>query len=247
MPTLLLALGLFSFFNTSAHADPLVKFPEGNAAWIVEITYPSSQNNTQDPGAAQPPQTPASIRKPQKIEVSQSENVRRIRITWTKGPVTEQWTIPNLPVVFKEYPSGDVFPLQNNSNEALNDKFDMPGDLPAFAWITPALLKEKDPVSYKSHLCYHYVGSLSRPVPQSGRPGPAQGSNGKPALPPPPPPTLVENREAWIEIKTLFPVVLNTGSSLCTFTLLPAPDGPLDMPENFKKEIAYYKHVMGYP
>jgi hypothetical protein len=54
-------------------------------------------------------------------------------------------------------------------------------------------------------------------------------------------------REAWIDSTTLLPVALNTGDSFCVFTYLPPPTGPLNVPDNFQKAIANYKHVMGYP
>ncbi|MDD5262757.1 MAG: hypothetical protein PHD76_13005 [Methylacidiphilales bacterium] len=228
MPTLLLAFGLLSYFNTSAHADPLVKFPEGNAAWIVEITYPKpSQSNTLAPSS--PQQKPVNTRKPQKIEVTQADNVRRIRITWDSGAPTEQWSIPNLPVTFKEYPDGSVFTVLKGSIQYQTDNFNLACDAPAFAWITPKDIVGKDPVTYEGKKCYHYAGAngIVLNIPHY-----------KPAM---------EKHEAWIDIKTSLPVALNTETSHSVFTFLPAPDGPLEMSEKFKKEIAYYKHVAGYP
>ena len=147
-----------------ASADPLVQFPTGNAAWTVDITYPRSNDAATPPplpGRTNAGATPSAIadRKPKRIEIAQFNNQKRIRITWTDGRTTEQWTIPNLPVVFKEYPNGIVFPVGNGDMERKFDDINMPVTPSAFSWITPAFLKEKDPVSYQGQLCYHYVST----------------------------------------------------------------------------------------
>ena len=80
-------------------------------------------------------------------------------------------------------------------------------------------------------MCYHYLGSAVQPL---------SGLGGKTPI--------KEKREAWIDSKTLLPVAVDTGASLAVFTFAAKPPvGPLVPPPNFKKEIDYYKGVMGYP
>jgi hypothetical protein len=140
-----LASGVFLFFNIAAVASPSVQFPTGNAAWTVDITqhYPSI----------------GSKRKPQKVDVTQVDNVKKISITWTDGQTTEEWSLPNLPVLFKEYPNGGVFSVSTASDEVKEDRANIPSDAPDFSWISPQSLQEKDPISYQGKSCFHYKKS----------------------------------------------------------------------------------------
>ena len=218
------------FLFTGIAPAQSVQFPTGDSAWTVDITYPHD--------AATPPPQPGGINtavaKAKRIEIAQFNNEKKIRVTWTDGHTTEQWTIPNLPVVFKEYPNGIVFPVGNGSMERKFDDFDMPTNLSAFSWLSPACLQEKDPINFQGQLCYHYVGTTNSPaMPRGHSMGPGD--------------SRTVEREAWIDSKTLLPVALNTGTSLCIFTFQQPPTGPLDMPLKFQQGIANYKHVMGYP
>lgn len=148
--------------------------------------------------------------------------MRRVRITSVDGQTRERWTVPNLPVIFKEYPGGTVGAAENAGKEAVTDSFNVPVDNAAFDWVTPACLKENVPVAYRGQQCYHYEGIATGVTQQS------------------------EKRDAWIDIKTLYPVALETPSALCVFTFLAPPTAPLQMSQKFKEEVDYYKHVMGY-
>jgi hypothetical protein len=225
-------------FTGIASADPLVLFPTGNAAWTVDITYPRSTDAaatpTPMPARANAGATPpAADRKPKRIEIAQFNSEKKIRITWTDGQTTDQWSIPNLPVVFKEYPNGIVFPVGNGSMERKYDDFNMPATPSAFSWVTPACLKEKDPVSYQGEMCFHYVGTVSTPTTPLGHSIQQSAS-------------IALKREAWIDSKTSLPVRLDTDSSICIFTFQQPPARPLDMPVKFQQGIANYKHVMGF-
>ena len=218
------------FLFTGIAPAQSVQFPTGDSAWTVDITYPHD--------AATPPPQPGGINtavaKAKRIEIAQFNNEKKIRVTWTDGHTTEQWTIPNLPVVFKQYPNGIVFPLSSGDMEHKVDDFNMPADLSAFSWVTPACLEEKGPVSYQGQLCYHYVGTLNAPgMPRGHSKGPAISSTVR--------------REAWIDCKTMLPVALDTGTSRCVFAFQQPPAAPLNMPLKFQEAIASYKHVMGFP
>lgn len=219
MIILALCLGIILSINAFAYATPLAQFPTGNAAWTVDISYLHSAHGPQ-----------VSTRKQaRKVEVTQVDNVRRTRITWTDGKTTEQWSIPNVPMIFKEYPDGSVFPVHAGEREAKDDGLKAPSDLSAFDWLTSAFLQEKDPVSYQGAMCYHYVGGASNTVHTSK--GKQEVSRGK--------------QEAWIDSKTLAPVALDTETLHCVFKFLPPPNGPLAIPPKFQEEIEYYKHIKG--
>lgn len=225
-------LGGCLLFPCLASADPSVQFPAGNAAWMVEITALHAAPATPPP--VSPPSDPVdSLKRPRKIVVTKVDNVQRINITWSTGAPTEKWSIANAPVVFKEYSNGVVFAISSLDIEALGDNITMPYDASAFSWVTPATLKEKQPINFQNAQCYHYVGSIA--IPQASFPGYAA------------PAAVREKREAWIDSKTLLPVALATETSRCVFTFLPPPVDPLVIPEKFKTEIARYKLNMGIP
>jgi hypothetical protein len=166
-----------------------------------------------------------SSKAPSQVEVTQIKKIRRVLITWNDGSTTQQWAIPPLPVNFEEDPrTGAIDPNQSGSSSEGAIKFTCPYDLSAFSWVSPSTLKEKDPVDYEGKRCFHYRGQ-------------DQAYPGGP----------VEMREAWIDSVTLQPIALQAGNILATFTFAKKPPvGPLDIPPKFKKEIDYYKVVMGY-
>jgi len=214
---LFLIFTLLAWGGVRVSAQGLVAFPTGNAAWTVSFTPSSSASAETNSNSPQ--------KKPSQIDVTQLNHVKRIQITWTDGTTTEQWAIPPMPVNFEEDPrNGSIDPNLADSQSEGYIKFAIPCDSRAFRWLTPATLKEKDPISYEGTLCFHYAGQDS-PVP---------GAEAQP-------------REAWIDAKTLLPVALDTGTSLAVFTFASKPPtGPLVMPVKFQKAINYYKLVTGY-
>ena len=214
----------------------LVQFPKGDAAWTVNITYPQSSAPTPTPqpaGGGNAKATPQASPKMKKIDIAQFGGQKRIFITWTDGHTSQEWTIPDLPVVFKDYPNGRVFPVGNGSMEHRYDDANMPANPSAFSWITPECLKQKDPVNFQGQMCYHYEGTSSAQIAQP------RGNKGAGI-------SIVKPEQAWIDSKTLLPVGLYTETSLCMFTFQPPPAGPLGMPQKFQEAISSYKHVMGF-
>jgi len=220
-------------FSNFASAGPLLQFPSGNAAWTVTLTYPDAKATVapSPQSGGKPAPHPPVVKKAQKVEVTQVDSFKRIRIIWTDKQITERWTVPNLPVVFEEYSNGAVFPLQASQMEMKMDDLNMPHDASAFAWITPSSLQSLTPVSYKGRECFYYRGAASSP------------SSIMPSTP-----RAQTIREAWIDSKTLLPVALNTGVSFCVFTFQDTPAaGSLVPPQKFLDQISYYKRVMGVP
>jgi hypothetical protein len=173
--------------------------------------------------------TPARGAYLKHVEVTQVDKLKKIHLDWSDGTSSEKWTIPGLPVTFVQNPrTGTVWPQQNGSAMQTSSNFGLTYDSFAFAWIKPENLQEKTPISYQGKQCFHYIGSTTYALPGSK-------------------PSDEDKREAWIDAKTLYPVALDTGSSLTTFTFQDKPPtGPLTPPPEFEKEIAYYKAVMGF-
>lgn len=227
----------FLFSHITAFAtDDLVKFPAGNAVWTVEFSYPKTP--APPASAGNPAQAAPVVRKAQKIEITQLDNIKRIQIMWTDGKTSERWTIPGLSVVFETLPwnENSVAAIENGSIAKQFAEYTMPYDSFGFHWITPRGLQEKNPVSHMGKMCFYYKGSV--PPPTVG---------GPPTLKP----SASQNTpdwQAWIDSETLLPVALDTGTAICVFTFQKEPPrGPLALPPKFQKEIAYYKKVMGLP
>ena len=211
---LCLIFALLSGFSRVGSADPLVQFPTGNSSWTVTIT-----NSSPAPAGTT---TPHFSLKVTQVEVTQVDTVRRLRLTWTNGTITERWALEKFPVIFKEDPqSGLVTPVPNSSKEEQSEKTDLPYDASSFWWLNPQSLQEKTPISYGSQQCFHYKDSISSPFPMK--------------------------LEAWIDSTTLLPAALSMGDSHCVFTFqAKPPTDPLVMPPKFEKAVDYYKAVMGY-
>jgi hypothetical protein len=230
--TRIVALISSLLFTGIAWAAPAVQFPTGDTAWSVDFTYSPAAAPAFTPQPGKKPLPPPKRAK--RIEVTQVGKVKRIRIIWMDGPPTEEWAIPNLPVVFKGYTDGSVASVQSGSKELMYDNLDSPYDSSAFDWLTPDKLQSQTPVAYQGKQCLYYAATVASP----GGEGHKAGA----------PAAAAASRQAWIDSKTLLPVVLNTGSAVCVFTFADKPPvGPLEPPANFKQQITYYKKVMGYP
>jgi len=230
--SLVFLLAVFLIRGGAARAEELVRFPEGNAAWTVEITHLNAAGEALPPeeeGAAAAPRNAPAPRKARKIEVIQMNGIRRERIFWTHGKTSERWKVPSLPVVFVEDPgAGNVAPVELAGMGEKLSHLDLPADLSAFSWMRPEFLQEK-PVHYRGRNCLHFEGFIPLPKILENSPEP--------------PPIKAE---AWVDPQTLLPVARKTDTSLCVFTFATEPPvGPLEIPAKFKAKIDYYKLVMG--
>lgn len=213
----LLFLALIAIFRPvlGAPGDPAFVFPKGNAAWTVDI---ASESKTL---------------RPVRVEVTQVDDLKRTRISWSDGSTSEKWNVPGLPVTFHQDPKNKaVKARQSGSSMDAVMRFGETYDSFAFEWIRPEFLKEKEPISYNGVRCYHYVGTSSF-------------MNSDEKIP------AVIKKEAWIDEKTLLPVALVTGegegstTTIFKFQTNP-PTGPLSPPREFSEAINYYKAVMGF-
>jgi hypothetical protein len=75
----------FGLCLPTAPAEELVRFPEGDASWIVEI-------RNAEPGPAESPaSTAAPSPRATRVECSAFRGVERYRISWTSAQTTEAW------------------------------------------------------------------------------------------------------------------------------------------------------------
>src|ERR1700722_18907039 len=132
----------------SAHLDAHAQFvfPQGDAAWKVDITPLSSD-------------ALSNRAYPTHVDVTQVNKAKRIQITWSDGKTTERWAIPGLPVEFYQDPrTGLVRTLQSGGPSQMTADMNFSYDAFAFAWVKPDTLADKDPVSYQGKQCFHYLG-----------------------------------------------------------------------------------------
>jgi hypothetical protein len=215
----------------AARADELVKFPTGDAAWTVDVTYTAAPAGTPIP-TPRPGASPAVVateaNKPKKIEVTQIRGVAKVHITWLHGPPTERWALPTLSIVLEDDPRNDsVFPVKSGSRGEKITEFDLAYGPPAFTWLDPKDLVGDGPINYLGKKCFHYEGSVLSPAMMG--------------------PSKPLKRMAWIDSATLLPVALGTDTSLSVFTFGSSPSGPLVLPPKFQAELDRYKAIMGFP
>ena len=153
-----------------------------------------------------------------KIEITQDDKEQRSLVTWSSGRTKESWYVPTMNLIVTENKDGRPF-LVSNSGYA-GEAFAIPFTAAAFQWLQPQFLQEKDPVSYHGKQCFHYKGSAV-PVPAGKVPSP------------------LTRREAWIDSETLFPVALDAGTTLCTYTFSNKPPPPLVMPAKFQTVLGH--------
>ena len=228
-------LGYLSLGLASAQ---LVVFPTGDRAWTVTIT-PYEDPNNSSPTPPPPPLASQAFKIPTRIEVTEVDNTKRIRVTWANGKTTEQWTLPKMAVIFGEDPrNGEVFANQPGSMGSVGLKSVLVYNSDTFDWVATTNQVEKDPISYKSKQCFHYqiAGTDITPTLKNFQKG-GLGINGLSSTP---------VREAWIDAKTLLPVALHIGDNVYSFSFAAEPPtGPLTMPDKFQKEVKFYEDLMG--
>jgi hypothetical protein len=222
----LLILGVL-FLAATTRADDLVKFPTGDAAWTVDVTYSASSGIAPTPtptrGPSPPPTSPLS-EKPKKIEVTQVGGLQRIHVTWISGGSHERWAVSKYFIVLEDDPRTDViFPALAGSMEEKWAEFNLPYGPRAFSWIEPKNLVEPDPVTFQGKKCFHYQGNVLPPFPHSKE----------------------QKRSAWIDSDTLLPVALATENSLNLFTFAKPNTDRLVLPPKFQEAFDEFKQASG--
>ena len=197
---------MFLISKPCAWADDLIKFPTGPAAWTVSVTRKAPAS---PPTAGHPGNTSVVFTS---VAVTQDDHFRRTVITYSSGAARESWSIPNLNLFLMEDPGGTVFITHRDP-----DPFG-PG---AFSWIKSEFLKDKNPVIFQSHKCFHYQGDVIDPYV-----GPI-------------------THEAWIDSSTLLPVALDDGTELGVFTPQQPSGSSLTPPAKFNKIVINAKKAMG--
>lgn len=223
---------LFILCSLATAQAESVLFPSGLAAWRVDITYPELKQST-------PPQTiadataPHPIVKPKTLEITRSDSIRRTVITWTDGSISQRWRIEKVGITATEIPHHvgiyvipDADTMTSASLKTISSESD-------FKWTQYATLKSPDPVTYAKKKCLFYEAKVERtefePMPMASNPNQA----------PTDPPRIT--CKLWVDFETHYPVALDNGIALYTFTFLPTPASPLVMPDKFKNELDQYQ------
>ncbi len=201
-------------------AADLVRFPEGPAAWTVEVSrLDDSESGADGPGATKPAPDDGTAERPRltlkHIEVTQDGTQRRQIEVYEDGKNRETWTIVGVKQVLAEDPNGTVFFTTEP----------VPFDQSAFDWITSATLQSTAPEVCRGKSCLHYRGE--RTVILNGS---YMG-------------TLVF--KAWIDTETLLPVMLISGADMGIYHFSPTPPaGPLTVTERFRRPLETKRRIL---
>ncbi|MEI8340807.1 MAG: hypothetical protein WCH43_04615, partial [Verrucomicrobiota bacterium] len=197
--------------------QPLVNFPQDDAAWTVEVSYPGISTSNQ-------PRIP----RIQKVEIVRKNNIRRNRITWSNGLTTETWQLDSLGVQVFEDPNNHGVYVISKNDAITTFLISVNFDASSFAWINESAFKGF--TTYSGKKCRQYLAF----VPRRQFPGTS--------APPPTPLAPVENK-ALIDETTLLPVTLDDTLTFCRFTFLPPPSEPIVMPEKLLQQLKQYQEA----
>lgn len=202
----------------SAHAQDLVKFPTGTAAWTVDIAQSSGQPAESGTGGS-----PFQMKK---IDITKVNGVSRYVITWANGTTTERWGYDQFQFIILTETYNGAPTFISGDDLKLGSPFAVGFDAPSFSWLQPDLLT--DTADYGGKKCLHYQGTvvIERMVTV------VNGLKKKVYTP--------LHCEAWIDKDTLLPVAFYDGSKLGVFTFLNPPTVPLVPPPIVKAALDHY-------
>ncbi len=223
LPAILAALLAPSILwaQTPALPDPpLVNFPNGDAAWTMEMT--SRARTIADLGATTEPSPSA---KQSKIEVIRTGNLARYRITSPNKQITEYWLTEN----YGFFEDAASHTIHIDRNRSAGVRFDRQ-DGSRFGWIKPYHLV--GPENYLGKPCLHYNSEM---VPDK-QAGPAAAS-----------PQAPGNLQAWIDKTTLLPVAYDDGQALYVYTFQAPPAAPLTLPDRCKQKLSNFEKALAMP
>ena len=203
-------------------SEKLFRFPRGNAAWTVDITYHGTATAT---GATD------QIRK---IEVTQVGDYQRCIFHWAKGKTTETWIVQSSDICAVEDANNGVIHVFPAKDQDLAEQMIVSFDVSSFQWIRENLLK--DAPEYRGKKCLHYQGMAS--FGRQANPSSEQGES----IPIPAVPC-----QAWIDKETLFPIALDDSSRLVSFTFQATPTAPLIPPQRFLDKLNRYVKAATLP
>lgn len=139
--SLILLIGLFFSITFHLHADPLVQFPSGSAAWTINVAD-SHNKSSASMGSSDLA----------KVDVTQNDRFRCSLITFRNGKSRASWDVPGSNIILTEDSRGTPFITPPTRY------FSIPFLPSAFSWLSSDLLQGKDPINYQNKLCFHYKG-----------------------------------------------------------------------------------------
>jgi hypothetical protein len=211
------AAGLAMPAPASAQAGAPVRFPGGNAAWTVEVTY------------REPPTEAAQLRK---VEVVRGGRYQRSRYHWSDGNTTETWSLwaAGLHAVEKGsrgtvyvIPAGDWFQTSH-----MLELF----DASSFAWVRRDLFKQE--AEYRGRHCLRYEGLVQK--------GLLPEVTNRTDLPVP-----EIRCSAWIDQETLRPVALVEPERTALFSFREGPAEEPVPPQRFLDALHRYQAAVDLP
>lgn len=196
--------------------SPLIRFPEGDARWTIDISYSSTAGG----GKIQLPENRMT-----RAVVTRRGDVRRDQIWWSRSQASEVWvSVAARLRVYENPDNGSVYVIPfNDSIMTLFVPREFDDDL--FDWVAPGLFTGVE--NYEGKPCKVYAGDISRVF---RFPGTQEKVITLPPLP----------HKAWIDAETDRPVALDTGIAFHRFAFDAGEGGPLVMPDRLRLELERY-------
>jgi len=213
---LLFVLAVFAASPFVHAADPLVKFPQGDASWTITFSYPGEKKEE--------PLPPGTMRVT-KAEITRQGGVRRDRIWWSNAKTTEIWLLESARVRIYENPDNGGISVVPFNDSTMTSFIPRDFDESLFTWIAPQYRQDSEKRDGKE--CLVYAGNIARIF---AVPGLTDKPRTLPATP----------HKAWIDAETKLPVAFDNSFTLQQFLFSPIPSEPLVMPERYQAELNRY-------
>lgn len=197
-----------------AQSGSSLKFPAGDAAWVVDVSYPETIGGNSDLSQNEDPKM---------VEVVRKGDVRRNVLHLMNNTVVENWRFERLGLRVIQRGKPEAVFVIPDADPMLAIRAGVAFDESLFRWISEENLVGQ--VKYSGKPCLHFRAEVAIP-------STVKNKNMVPIL---------ELQEAWIEEATGLPVALKSGVTLMQFRFLKDGEMDMEMPPYIEKALERYR------
>lgn len=205
---------LLPCFAAAAQAASVVKFPEGEAAWVVYVSYSETSVGPSDLSQNEDPKM---------VEVFRKGDVRRNILHLMNDTVVENWRFDRIGLRVIDRGRPDAVYVVPDADPMLAIRAGVAFDESLFKWVSEENFVGH--VKYSGKPCLHFRAEITVPFTE-------KNANIAP---------VVESQEAWIEEKTGLPVAFKSGVTSMQFRFLDEGVVDLKMPPSIERALARYR------
>lgn len=208
---------------------PFVATVPESAQWTLVLKRGKEALNAVNstPVADKTPVSPTDI---QQIRSTKTGKVKHDVITFGNGSSAEVWYYEKFVLFLSNFGNKVLILPEEVGMDKLGERGDpiRSSGFPGVSWVKES--RYDAPVKFQGELCYHYIlkaAAQAAPSPDPTFPG------------------IGAAAEAWISVKTNFPVAYRFDDTLYSYTFDSARPTNLTLPANYQEEIDRYLHING--